>query len=62
MAIHTGCNVAPGRANTVFSTALNVSDVTAAHLMLHGDKETVFSDEHYQGVRSGLESPGSTAI
>ena len=39
-----------GLVHTVVGTAANVSDVTQAHALVHGEETDVFADAGYQGV------------
>ena len=50
MKAHIGVDVESGLVHTVVGTAANVSDVTQAHALLHGEEAVVFADAGYQGV------------
>jgi transposase, IS5 family len=50
MKAHIGVDVESGLVHTVVGTAANVSDVTQAHALLHGEESVVFADAGYQGV------------
>lgn len=50
MKAHIGVDLHSGLVHTVVGTAANVSDVTQAHALLHGDEELVLGDAGYQGV------------
>jgi IS5 family transposase len=50
MKAHIGADAESGLVHTVVTTAANVSDVTQAHALLHGEETTVFGDAGYQGV------------
>ena len=50
MKAHIGVDRHSGLVHTVVGTAANVSDVTQAHALLHGDEELVLGDAGYQGV------------
>lgn len=49
MKAHIGVDAASGLTHTVIGTAANVSDVTQAQSLLHGDETDVFGDAGYQG-------------
>ena len=55
---HIGVDVASGLVHTVIGTAGNVSDVTQAHALLHGDEVAAMGDAGYQGVEKREESLG----
>ena len=50
MKAHVGVDAETGLVHTVVATAANVSDVTQAHRLLHGQETDVFADAGYQGV------------
>jgi len=50
MKAHIGVDAESGLVHTVIGTAANVSDVTQAAALLHGDETDVFADAGYQGV------------
>ncbi len=50
MKAHIGVDAKTGLAHTLVTTAGNVSDVTQAHKLLHGDETMVFGDAGYQGA------------
>lgn len=50
MKAHIGVDAASGLVHTVVGTAGNVSDVTQAHALLHGDETAALGDAGYQGV------------
>jgi transposase, IS5 family len=56
MKAHIGVDAESGLTHTVVTTAANVSDVTQAHALLHGDETTVFGDAGYQGVEKREEN------
>jgi IS5 family transposase len=56
MKAHIGADADSGLVHTVVTTAANVSDVTQAHALLHGDETTVFGDAGYQGVEKREEN------
>ncbi len=64
MKAHIGVDAESGLTHAVVTTAANVSDVTQAHALLHGDETTVFGDAGYQGVgrRPYTASAPSTAL
>ncbi|MDQ1813457.1 IS5 family transposase [Massilia sp. CCM 9210] len=55
---HIGVDAASGLVHTVIGTAGNVSDVTQAHALLHGDEVAAMGDAGYQGVEKREENPG----
>ena len=60
MKAHIGVDAQSGLVHTVIGTAANVSDVTQAQNLLHGDETEAFGDAGYQGVEkrdSNLECP-----
>ena len=50
MKAHIGVDADSGLVHTVIGTAANVSDVTQAAGLLHGEESDVFADAGYQGV------------
>lgn len=58
MEVHIGVDTASGLVHTVVGTAGNVSDVTPAHALLHGDETAAIGDAGYQGVRKRPENVG----
>ena len=58
MKAHIGVDAASGLVYTVMGTAANVSDVTQAHALLHGDETAALGDAGYQGVEKRLENVG----
>ena len=53
-----------GLVHTMIGTAANVSDVTQAQALLHGDETDAFGDAGYQGVEKRAENqrtPGDLA-
>lgn len=56
MKAHIGVDADSGLTHTVAATAANVSDVTQAHALLHGDEKDVFLDAGYQGVEKRPEN------
>jgi IS5 family transposase len=56
MKAHIGIDAESGLTHTVVTTAANVSDVTQAHALLHGEEQTVFADAGYQGVEKREEN------
>lgn len=61
MKAHIGVDADSGLTHTVVTTAANVSDVTQAHALLHGDETAVFGDAGYQGVEKREENQ-NTAV
>lgn len=60
MKAHIGTDANSGLVHTVVGTAANVSDVTQAQALLHGEETDVFGDAGYQGVEKreeNLETP-----
>ena len=57
---HIGVDAASGLVHTVIGTAGNVSDVTQAHALLHGDEVVVLGDAGYQGVEKREENSGKS--
>jgi len=62
MKAHIGVDAASGLVPTVVGTAGNVSDVTQAHSLLHGDETTALSDAGYRGVERRPEDVGKAVI
>jgi IS5 family transposase len=58
MKAHIGVDAASGLVHTVVGTAGNVSDVTQAHALLHGDETAALGDAGYQGVEKRPENVG----
>lgn len=58
MKAHIGVDAASGLTHTVIGTAANVSDVTQAQSLLHGDETDVFGDAGYQGIEKREENLG----
>jgi IS5 family transposase len=56
MKAHIGVDAQSGLVHTVIGTAGNVSDVTQAQALLHGDETDAFGDAGYQGVEKRIES------
>ena len=50
MKAHVGVDLGSGLVHTVVGTAANVSDVSQAHLLLHGEEKLRLGDAGYQGV------------
>ena len=50
MPAHIGVDADSGLVHTVVGTAANVSDVTQASALVHGEEADVFADSGYQGV------------
>lgn len=51
MKAHTGTDVDSGTVHSLHSTAANVSDLTPAHELLHGEEKSVFMDAGYTGAQ-----------
>lgn len=56
MKAHIGVDAESGLTHTVIGTAANVSDVTQAGALLHGDETDVFADAGYVGVEKRDEN------
>ncbi len=56
MKAHIGVDATSGLTHTLIGTAANVSDVTQAQALLHGDETDVFGDAGYQGVEKRAEN------
>ena len=56
MKAHIGVDAQSGLVHTVVGTAANVSDVTQAQALLHGNETEVFGDAGYQGVEKREEN------
>ncbi len=55
MKAHIGVDAHSGWVHTVIGTAGNVSDISQAQALLHGEKEAAFGDAGYQGIE---KTPG----
>jgi transposase, IS5 family len=55
MKAHIGVDADSGLVHTVLGTAANISDVTQARALVHGDEREVFGDAGYQGVQKREE-------
>jgi IS5 family transposase len=58
MKAHVGVDAESGLVHTVVGTAANVSDVTQAGALLHGEETTAFGDAGYRGVDKRAEARG----
>jgi IS5 family transposase len=56
MKAHIGADANTGLVHTVIGTAANVSDVTQANALLHGEETDVFADAGYVGVEKREEN------
>ena len=56
---HIGVDAHSGLVHAVIGTAGNVSDISQAEALLHGEETMVFADAGYQGVEKRPESQGS---
>ena len=56
MKAHIGVDAQSGLVHTLLGTAANVSDVTQAQNLLHGDETQAFGDAGYQGVEKREEN------
>jgi IS5 family transposase len=55
MKAHIGADAAHGLVHTLVTTAANISDVTQAHALLHGEESLAFGDAGYQGAEKRPE-------
>lgn len=60
MKAHIGVDAHSGLVHTVIGTAGNVSDISQAQALLHGEEQAAFGDAGYQGVEKRPESSGAT--
>ena len=60
MKAHIGVCAGSGLVHTLIGTAGNVSDVTQAHALLHGDEKAALGDAGYQGVEKRPENQNKT--
>jgi IS5 family transposase len=58
MKAHIGVDAESGLVHSMVGTAANVSDVTQAGALLHGEEETAFGDAGYRGVHKRDEAQG----
>ena len=56
MKAHIGVDAESGLVHTVVTTAANISDVTQAYQLLHGEETVAFGDAGYQGVEKREEN------
>ena len=61
MKAHIGVDSESGLTHELATTAANGSDVTHAHLVLHGAETEVWGDAGYQGVGKRAENAGREA-
>lgn len=59
MKAHIGVDADSGLTHTLVTTAANVSDVTQAHALLHGDETKAFGESGYQGVQKRQDNQNS---
>jgi IS5 family transposase len=59
MKAHIGVDMESGLVHTVTGTAANVSDISEAANLLHGDEETAYADAGYTGVAQRQEHQDS---
>lgn len=62
MKAHIGVDAHSGLVHTVIGTAGNVSDISQAQALLHGDEQVAFGDAGYQGVEKRPESAEATVV
>jgi IS5 family transposase len=60
MKAHIGADAHTGLVHTVIGTAGNVSDISQAQALLHGEEQAAFGDAGYLGVEKRPESAGAT--
>jgi len=58
MKAHIGVDAESGFVHSVVGTAANVSDITQAGALLHGEETVAFADAGYQGVHKRAEAAG----
>lgn len=58
MKLHIGTDADSGLVHTMVTTAANVSDVTQAGALLHGEEKDMYGDAGYQGVEKRQENQG----
>jgi IS5 family transposase len=58
MKAHIGVDADSALVHSVVGTAANVSDVTQADQLVHGQEDDVFTDAGYQGVQKRQETQG----
>ncbi len=56
MKLHIGTDADSGLVHTMVTTVANVSDVTQAGALLHGEEKDVYGDAGYQGVEKRAEN------
>lgn len=56
MRAHIGVDAESGLVHTVIGTAANVSEVTQAAALLHGEEDVVFGDAGYRGIEKREEA------
>lgn len=61
MKAHIGVDAGSGLVHTIVGTAANISDVTQARALVHGNEREVFGDAGYQGVQKHKEMQGVKA-
>jgi IS5 family transposase len=62
MKAHIGVDMESGLVHTVSATSGNVSDVTEAHALLHGDEKYVMGDAGYIGIDKREENIDRTEV
>jgi IS5 family transposase len=60
MKAHVGVDPDSGLIHSVVGTAANVSDVSQAHALLHGDEEHAFADAGYISIDKREEMVSKT--
>jgi len=56
MKTHIGVDADSGLTHRLINSAADVSDITRAHGLLHGDELAAFDDAGYQGVEKPQEN------
>lgn len=56
MKAHIGVDLASGLVHTVKATTGNISDISQAHELLHGEEKIVLADAGYQGVEKRADT------
>jgi len=62
MKAHIGVDMESGLVHTISATSGNVSDVTEAHALLHGDEKYVMGDAGYIGIEKREENVDKTEV
>lgn len=62
MKAHVGVDAHTGLTHMVIGTARNVSDITQANPLLHGEEMDIFGDAGYTGIEKHEESQGVPVV